>query len=329
TKFSLKLIFFNCSIINLMGTMINLNNNGFEDIVIAINPAITEDAKILTNIKDMVKEASNYLISATERRFYFKSVKILIPLTWTQKPEYKRVRTESYEKADIIVADPYLKSGDDPYTLQFGGCGVPGRYIHFTPTFLTNNNLRDVYGSRGRVFVHEWAHLRWGVFDEYNYDAPFYVTKEKKVEATRYLPNLKLTYGLDCIFLENTQMYEPGCQFVPNKSQSTPVSIMYMQSLPSVTMFCDKNNHNIEAPNLQNKFCNYKSTWEVIMNSTDFASSSVISTPPPDPTFTLMQTRDRVVCLVLDVSGSMSGVSIALEDSFNKIFKIICIGMLG
>ncbi|KAG8132609.1 putative Calcium-activated chloride channel regulator 1 protein [Naja naja] len=299
----------------VMGTMINLNNNGFEDIVIAINPAITEDAKILTNIKDMVKEASNYLISATERRFYFKSVKILIPLTWTQKPEYKRVRTESYEKADIIVADPYLKSGDDPYTLQFGGCGVPGRYIHFTPTFLTNNNLRDVYGSRGRVFVHEWAHLRWGVFDEYNYDAPFYVTKEKKVEATRCSASVTGIYIFptapgehrDCIFLENTQMYEPGCQFVPNKSQSTPVSIMYMQSLPSVTMFCDKNNHNIEAPNLQNKFCNYKSTWEVIMNSTDFASSSVISTPPPDPTFTLMQTRDRVVCLVLDVSGSMSG----------------------
>lgn len=83
-------------------------------------------------------------------------------------------------------------------------------------------------------------------------------------------------------------------------------------------MFCNESNHNIEAPNLQNKFCNYKSTWEVIMNSTDFASSSIINTPPPNPTFTLMQTRDRVVCLVLDVSGSMGGVSIALENSFNK-----------
>uniref|UniRef100_A0A670YA91 Chloride channel accessory 1 n=1 Tax=Pseudonaja textilis TaxID=8673 RepID=A0A670YA91_PSETE len=297
----------------IMGTMINLNNNGFEDIVIAINPMIAEDDKIITNIKDMVKEASKYLITATERRFYFKSVKILIPLTWSQKTEYKRVIRESYEKADIIVADPYLKSGDDPYTLQFGGCGIPGRYIHFTPTFLTNDNLQDVYGSRGRVFVHEWAHLRWGVFDEYNYDAPFYVTKEKKVEATRCSASVTGIYIFptapgqhrECIFLQDTQMYEPGCQFVPNKSQSTPVSIMYMQSLPSVTVFCNKSNHNVEAPNLQNKFCSYKSTWEVIMNSTDFASSSVISTPPPEPIFTLMQTRDRVVCLVLDVSGSM------------------------
>ncbi|XP_015674488.1 calcium-activated chloride channel regulator 1, partial [Protobothrops mucrosquamatus] len=298
----------------VMGTMVNLNNNGFEDIVIAINPTIPEDDKIVTNIKDMVKEASNYLISATERRFYFKSVKIIIPLTWTSKPEYKRVIRESYEKADIIVANPYMKSGDDPYTLQYGGCGIPGRYIHFTPKFLTNDNLHDVYGSRGRVFVHEWAHLRWGVFDEYNYDAPFYVTN-KKVEATRCSASVTGVYIFPtgpgnyraCNFQERTQMYEPGCQFVPHKSQSTPVSIMYMQSLPSVTLFCNESNHNMEAPNLQNKICSYKSTWEVIMNSTDFASSSIINTPLPDPTFTLMQARDRVVCLVLDVSGSMSG----------------------
>ncbi|XP_058032882.1 calcium-activated chloride channel regulator 1-like [Ahaetulla prasina] len=306
----------------VMGTMINLNNNGFEDIVIAINPMIPEDAKIITSIKNMVKEASNYLISATERRFYFKSVKIIIPLTWTSKPEYKKVIRESYEKADIIVADPHLKSGDDPYTLQFGGCGKPGRYIHFTPTFLTNDNLIEVYGSRGRVFVHEWAHLRWGVFDEYNYDAPFYVTKEKEVEATRCSASVTGIYIFptgpgqhrDCKFRQDIQMYEPGCQFVADKSQSTPVSIMYMQSLPSVTMFCNESNHNIEAPNLQNKFCNYKSTWEVIMNSIDFASSSIINTPPPDPTFTLMQTHDRVICLVLDVSTSMR--------DFNRIARL-------
>lgn len=88
-------------------------------------------------------------------------------------------------------------------------------------------------------------------------------------------------------------------------------------------MFCNESNHNTEAPNMQNKFCNYKSTWEVIMNSTDFASSSIINTPPPDPTFTLMQTRDRVLCLVLDVSGSMRDVSIALENSLTKNVKMI------
>ncbi|KAG6925250.1 calcium-activated chloride channel regulator 1-like [Chelydra serpentina] len=59
---------------------------------------------------------------------------------------------------------------------------------------------------------------------------------------------------------------------------------------------------------MQNKMCNYKSTWEVIMNSPDFSNTSPInSTSPPFETyFSLLQTKDRVVCLVLDVSGSMA-----------------------
>jgi calcium-activated chloride channel regulator 4 len=55
--------------------------------------------------------------------------------------------------------------------------------------------------------VHEWAHLRWGVFDEYNEDQPFYSAKSKKIEATRHdylslLGYLRLLAGL--IFLALT-----------------------------------------------------------------------------------------------------------------------------
>jgi hypothetical protein len=38
----------------------------------------------------------------------------------------------------------------------------------------------------GKLLVHEWAHLRWGVFDEYNEDQPFYSASSKKIEATRH-----------------------------------------------------------------------------------------------------------------------------------------------
>ncbi|XP_063154285.1 calcium-activated chloride channel regulator 1-like [Candoia aspera] len=306
----------------VMGTMIKLKNGGFEDIVIAINPVIEEDEKMIGSIKDMVKEASSYLFSATKQRFYFKSVKILIPLTWSSKQEYKRRTIESYEQADIIVADPYLKYGDEPYTLQFGECGTPGQYIHFTHNFLTNDNLLSIYGPRGRVLVHEWAHLRWGVFDEYNYDAPFYPVEQGKFEATRCSAGITGKYIFStsqgehrkCKYIKGTKIYEPGCQFVPEKIQSTPVSIMYLQSVSSVTQFCDQSNHNIKATNMQNKLCDYKSTWEVIMTSSDYIRSSPINTPPPDPIISLIQTHDRVVCLVLDVSGSM--------DEHNRIGRL-------
>ncbi|XP_065265410.1 calcium-activated chloride channel regulator 1-like [Emys orbicularis] len=312
------------------GSMVQLKNGGYEDIVIAINPELPEDHNIIRNIQAMVKEASTYLFNATKQRFFFKAVKIIIPLHWLPKPEYLSVKTESYDKADVIVANPFLKYGDDPYTLQYGGCGEKGRYIHFTPNFLLNDALHNIYGSRAKVFVHEWAHLRWGVFDEFNNDAPFYVSVnsgKETVEATRCSADITGKYIVqsctgnscttrECEYDQQTKLYEAGCKFVPEKPQNAPASIMYMQSLPSVVDFCDQSTHNEKATNLQNKMCNYKSTWEVIMNSPDFSNTSPINSasPPFETSFSLLQTKDRVVCLVLDVSGSMG--------SYNRINRL-------
>ncbi|XP_065597277.1 calcium-activated chloride channel regulator 1-like [Cyrtonyx montezumae] len=298
------------------GSMVWLNESGYEDLVVAINPTVPEDANIISNTMTMIKDASNYLFEATKHRFFFKSVKIILPKTWTKK-NYLRLKTESYDKADVIIADPHLKYGDEPYTLQYGGCGKKGRYIHFTPNFMLDSSLVQVYGERGRVFVHEWAHLRWGVFDEYNINAPFYVSENAGVQATRCSagvtgkPVFQNCIGNKCETREcqyDGQLYEAGCAFVPELNQNSKSSIMYMQYLPSVVEFCDKYTHNYEAPNMQNKICNYKSTWETIMESDDFRNSSIVTSlkPPFETTFQLLQTQDRAVSLVLDVSGSMA-----------------------
>lgn len=49
----------------------------------------------------MLEEASTYLFGATRQRFYFKTFKVIVPLTWTSKPEYKRVTIETYEKVRV------------------------------------------------------------------------------------------------------------------------------------------------------------------------------------------------------------------------------------
>ncbi|NWQ97271.1 CLCA1 regulator, partial [Burhinus bistriatus] len=302
------------------GSMVWLNNNGYEDLVVAINPQVPEDANIILNTMNMIKNASNYLFETTKHRFFFKSVKIIIPKTWKKSTNYSRLKTESYDKADVIIADHYMKQADDPYTLQYGGCKEKGRYIHFTPNFLLNDNLTKIYGEKGRVFVHEWAHFRWGVFDEYSSDVPFYVSRNSEkasVEATSCpagvtgKPIFADCSGDKCEARScryNGQLYEKGCLFIPDIRQNISCSVMSLQYIPSVVEFCDKNTHNSEAPNMQNKICNYKSTWEVIMESDDFRNSAVInaSAPPSETTFTLLQTQDRAVALVLDVSGSMS-----------------------
>ncbi|XP_074762616.1 calcium-activated chloride channel regulator 1-like isoform X2 [Athene noctua] len=312
------------------GSMVWLNKNGYEDLVVAINPQVPEDANIILKTMDMIKNASNYLFEMTKHRFFFKSVKIVIPKTWKKKTNYLRLKTESYDKADVIIADSYIKHADDPYTLQYGGCREKGQYIHFTPNFILNDNLTEVYGEKGRVFVHEWAHYRWGVFDEYSSDMPFYVSRnsgEASVEATSCPAGVTGTpIFQDCNRDKceprrcryDGQLYEKGCIFIPDIQQNISWSVMYSQYIPSVD-FCDKTTHNSEAPNMQNKICNHKSTWEVIMESDDFCNSAVVNTsaPPSETTFRLLQTQDRAVALVLDVSGSMSMLIADKMDTTN------------
>ncbi|XP_075038533.1 calcium-activated chloride channel regulator 1-like [Mixophyes fleayi] len=298
-------------------SMVQLKDNGYEDIVIAINPNIPENAMIIEKIKEMVTDASIYMFQASKQRLFIRSIKVLIPNTWSSSNEYKRPKRESYDKADVIIADPFIY-GDYPYTLQYGGCGVKGKYIHLTPNFILNDKVLQIYGPRGRVFVHEWAHLRWGIFDEYNNDIPFYLTRQGNVEATRCplsingLSKIEVCMGAkcdkeNCEIDPTTGVYEEGCEFYPDKNQTVQESIMYSQALDPVHMFCDITTHNKEAPNQQNRLCNYQSTWEVIMKSPDMTTTAPLtSTSVVAPALSLLQYKGRVVTLVLDVSGSMN-----------------------
>ncbi|KAM9244356.1 calcium-activated chloride channel regulator 4-like [Dugong dugon] len=297
-------------------SLVQLNNNGYEDIIIAIDPDVPEDEKIIEQIKDMVTTASAYLFEATEKRLFFKNISILIPENWKENIQYRRPKHESYTHADVLVAPPTIPGRDEPYTRHFMECGDKGEFIHFTPDFVLGNKQNE-YGPAGRVFVHEWAHLRWGVFDEYNEDEPFYKAKSKKIEATRCstgISGMNRVYkcqGDSCISRScridsQTNLYEKDCQFFPDKVQNEKASIMFMQSIDSVVEFCSAKNHNREAPSIQNKKCNSRSIWEVISNSEDFNNTVPMVAPPPQPAFSLLKISQRIVCLVLDKSGSMA-----------------------
>uniref|UniRef100_A0A8C2MY19 Calcium-activated chloride channel N-terminal domain-containing protein n=1 Tax=Cricetulus griseus TaxID=10029 RepID=A0A8C2MY19_CRIGR len=119
----------------------------------------------------------------------------------------------------------------------------------------------------------------------------------------------------DCFYFIRG-LYESKCTFIPDKSQTARDSIMFMQNLNTVVEFCTEKTHNTEAPNLQNKMCNRRSTWDVIKESSDFqnASPTTAREAPPPPTFSLLKAKQRVVCLVLDKSESMKEHIFSLED---------------
>ncbi|XP_025783042.1 calcium-activated chloride channel regulator 2 [Puma concolor] len=294
-----------------LGAGVQLQDNGYDGLLIAINPQVSEDQNLIPNIKEMITEASFYLFNATKRRVFFRNIKILIPTTWKAN-NYSKVKQELYEKANVIVTDWYGAHGDDPYTLQYRGCGKEGKHIHFTSNFLLNDDLTAGYGPRGRVFVHEWAHLRWGVFDEYNNEKPFYINGQNQIKVTRCSSDITGIFVCEkgpcpqenCII---SKLFKEGCMFIYNSTQNATASIMFMQSLSSVVEFCNARTHNQEAPNLQNQMCSLRSAWDVITDSADFNHSFPMNGTglPPPPVFSLIQAGDKVVCLVLDVSSKM------------------------
>ncbi|KAG9483192.1 hypothetical protein GDO78_009247 [Eleutherodactylus coqui] len=290
---------------------------------IAVHSSCPQFYTICFCFQDMVSEASFYLFNATKRRFFYREVKILIPNTW-KSFNFQRPRYEVHQKASVIISSPNLNYGNDPYTLHYKGCGSRGGYIHFTPEFLLDDELLPVYGPKGKVFLHEWAHFQWGVFDEYNYEKPFFVSVDDKIKATRcpsemagmYICKKRSCSDGQCIIDPQTGNLEEGCMFLVNRAQEAKTSIMYMQSLSSIVEFCSERDHDKEAPNMQNKICSYRSTWDVIENSTDFKTTGPMSGTelPPPPSFILLQSRVRVICLVLDVSDNM-----AMGQQFHRL----------
>nr|XP_002127942.1 calcium-activated chloride channel regulator 4-like isoform X1 [Ciona intestinalis] len=314
---------------------VNLVNNGYEGIVVAINPSIPEDASLVDNIKTLLNEASPILWSATKNRAYFGEVTILVPSTWTGSYT-QATHGQVYNKADIIVADPNPQYMDTPYTIQYQQCGDPGEYIHLTPNFLSQAGYEQNYGNKGKALVHEWAHLRWGVYDEYASEgyAPFYYSNrgggQPYMEATRCplalggvtrYPNPANGNQLEHCTSDPNNNFLPleGCLFFPFSELGQPddlsASLLSHQFVDQVVDFCHNdtndptNLHNKEAPNEHNRLCDQRSVWEIMMASRDF---NAVNHPNPTlenilPTINVRQQPTNRYVLVLDTSGSMSG----------------------
>ncbi|KAI8517991.1 chloride channel [Branchiostoma belcheri] len=222
---------------------------------------------------EILTEASEDLYIATNSRAFLKEVKILIPKTWSKKPEYQPAGTETFERANVRVDVPNALYGDNPYVQQKGGCGEAGDHMHLTPKYVLDKQYGEAYwGPNGKTFVHEWAHLRWGLFDEYGLDDPagqsyphFYSGSLGGVQPTRCSAwvagtNKHMVTGAPCQLDPVTGVYGPECRFYPDEQTNRATgSYMFMHFLSQVTSFCHSDPrgdplsyHNREAPNKHN-----------------------------------------------------------------------------
>ncbi|XP_038061542.1 calcium-activated chloride channel regulator 1-like [Patiria miniata] len=336
---------------------IRLENNGYTGIVVAIHNNVPENDELIERIKYMFTEGSKYLYEATRKRAYFDKVTILVPKTWTPKPEYQLPGNVTFDYADVIVAPPNPRWAPLQYTKQYQGCGEQGIHIHFLESFLSDPNTELYYGPLGRMLVHEWGHLRWGLFDEYpdavgdpdNYQEFYFSPITNQFEGVRCSYDYKavpLIFFPDNLFYRECNGgpdvgYEDGCVYyvIVNQDDVTS-SIMYgTYPLELIANFCDddetneSNLHNREAPNKHNRLCGRRSNWEVLRDHVDFQGDK---NPPRNmteeelvPEFTIVQHKDIRVVLLMDTSGSMTTdnrFSKMISSSANYISSIVTDG---
>ncbi|XP_046581484.1 calcium-activated chloride channel regulator 3A-1-like [Haliotis rubra] len=155
-----------------------------------------------------------------------------------------------------------------------------------------------------RTLVHEFAHLRYGVFDEYGLgstDFPNFYLDDDTLMPTGCTDSIKGQLHGDCSLDPATQLPGKDCYFLSDVDGNTArASIMNDVFVKSVTTFCESNTndpdylHNDLAPNLHNKMCGGKGTWDVILESPDFRGGT---NPPVNkteaeirPTFNVLTT---------------------------------------
>ncbi|XP_070557323.1 calcium-activated chloride channel regulator 4A-like [Ptychodera flava] len=251
----------------------------------------------------------------------FGNVVIIIPMTWSDDITSERATNQTFGSSNVIIDTENPAEGDNPYTKQPSGCECKSEYIHLTPRWLTDRDYSVKYwGDSGKVLVHEWAHLQWGLFNEYPgkgephfYEAP---GPSNHIEPIRCSKEITGRFFDDNGVVCKPDVSSDTCKFYPNDKNTASGSYMYAQHLESVISFCHSDRvdperrsslHNVEAPNEHNDKCHYRSAWAVMEESPDFRDGN----PPleglsTNPSFKVVKEVEYRSVLVMDLSGSMS-----------------------
>ena len=179
----------------------------------------------------LLRDASNVLYTALDSRAFFKSVTIVVPSSWRDSKCQTIIRPPRggtpYRNADIHISQRHPIHGDEPYTQQSGRCGQPGDSMSLPYPFVTHVNYSMIeFGHPAKLFVKEWAKLRYGIFDEFGFigDAmyPNFFHSNGQIFPTG-TSNVKLGGVWINMMTGHTGCnpnQEPDCLFYPNEKQT-------------------------------------------------------------------------------------------------------------
>ncbi|XP_049513844.1 calcium-activated chloride channel regulator family member 3-like [Dermacentor silvarum] len=307
----------------LVSGAIDKSDGGYSDIVVSIHPDVTPSDDIVRNLKALLTSASQFLHIATNGRVYFKRFIIEFPKSWPKRKSPRILGATYYPKSEVRIRNSSFCGDNQPYTVTSKDCGEQGDFMHLPAEYLLSLSplTTEKKESFAYTFVHEWAHLRYGVFDEYGrrgdpkYPETYCVGNKVKLNACS--KNLRFTAerddGSKCIMDDECNL-EEKCIISPYFPAKRPAesSIMFMPYLKNISHFCESGQglrmHNSEARTTHNLKCNRRSVLDVILSNDDF---NKLATPNLSKrihvTVDEAQQGDepQKVVVALDTSGSM------------------------
>jgi len=296
-------------------------DGGYRNLVIKIDNSVPEDYChiYIKNLKTLLTEASNVLNTALDGRVYLAQVTLVIPTFWRDPRCHQPVHLPQpgviYQDADIMIMPESPIYGSSPHTQQSKGCGQPGDKLIIPQSFLTEwNTTNRIWPEPGKLFVKEWAKLRYGVFDEQGYPNDsiyqnFYKVQDKVLHSGNTdAPVLGVWMHPDGSL--GCDPKTGACQFqVEGPNQEVTCSLGYMPQLPNVKRWCDKVGLPF-APTKHNVLCSGKSALQVINSHPDFQVIQPSSSLPTDlsPRIDIVRQPLPRYVLLIETSSSLSPV---------------------
>jgi len=179
---------------------INLVDNGYTDVVVAIAEHVDENHYLLERLKRIFTNASELLFNSTREKFYFKEITIVVPRSWKLEHFYDdfnlnnndghlhRATWESYDRADVCIDEYEDVSFHRPFVTNFANdCAQIASHITMTSNYvLSEKHAVHVHGSYSNHLVNNWAQFKYGVFTEHPTDEEeFYIDSNGNVEVSR------------------------------------------------------------------------------------------------------------------------------------------------
>ena len=223
-----------------------------------------------------------------------------------------------YRSPQFYVQNNDAHFGSRPFTQQSRGCGDPGDFTAIPHEFLAAwNNTWENFGDPAKLFVKEWAKLRYGIFDEFGFDGDLLYPSYFKWNG-HLMPTGTTDVPLNGEWMKGRKSCDPqiekDCHFFPSQRSNDQVtcSLGYLHHLPTVKRFCSAEKIFAVGPTKHNVLCKGQSAMEVILSHDDFFQIKNRASPTSDaedqrldPEITIVRDPQTQYVLIMETSSSM------------------------